>query len=234
MPGLRKILHLEVDAFFCAVEESLRRPDVGGQAVRRGQAAGKPGVVASCSYPARRLGIHSAMPMSQAVRLCPRLIIVPARHSVYAVVSRQVMGLLRALTPLVEQISIDEAFLDVSERPEPAEQIARRLQAAIRGARAALAQFAGRSKQQAGSPRSPTTWARTGRDDRGEGPPNAIQVVLSRAGGRFPGSAALRRAVGRRPKPGRRLAELGIHHDWRGEQPGLRRTLLRRFGKNRL
>jgi DNA polymerase-4 len=127
----RKIIHLDLDAFFCAVEE-LRDPALAGKAFAVGGPAESRGVVASCSYPARRLGIHSAMPMARAVRLCPQLIIVPARHSAYSAVSRQVMAHLHALTPWVEQISIDEAFLDVSDRAAPAAEIARQLQATIR------------------------------------------------------------------------------------------------------
>ena len=82
MPPTRKIIHLDLDAFFCAVEE-LRDPTLGGKPFAVGGRPESRGVVASCSYPARRLGIHSAMPMSQAVRLCPQLIIVPARHGDY-------------------------------------------------------------------------------------------------------------------------------------------------------
>jgi DNA polymerase-4 len=89
------------------------------------------GVVAACSYPARVYGIHSAMPMAQAVRRCPKLVIVPSRHGLYSEVSGRVMARLGQLTPLVEQLSIDEAFLDVSELPEPAGEIARQLQAGI-------------------------------------------------------------------------------------------------------
>ena len=121
MPGLRKIIHLDLDAFFCAVEE-LRDPALAGKAFAVGGPPESRGVVASCSYPARRLGIHSAMPMARAVRLCPQLIVVPARHGAYSATSRQVMTRLHLLTPLVEQISIDEAFLDVSDRAEPGEE----------------------------------------------------------------------------------------------------------------
>lgn len=128
---MRKIIHVDLDAFFCAVEE-LRDPSLRGKPFAVGGKPDERGVVASCSYPARRLGVRSAMPMSRAVRLCPQLIIVPARHRAYSEVSEQVMQRLRNLTPLVEQISIDEAFLDVSDLPEPAELIARRLQKQIR------------------------------------------------------------------------------------------------------
>ena len=128
--GERKILHLDLDAFFCAVEE-LRRPELRGQAFAVGGRPNERGVVSSCSYAARRCGVHSAMPMSQALRLCPDLIIVSPDHSAYSAASEKVMAFLRDLTPLVEQVSIDEAFLDVTDLPDSGEVLARRLQEKI-------------------------------------------------------------------------------------------------------
>jgi DNA polymerase IV len=125
------ILHLDLDAFFCAVEET-RNPELRGRPFAVGGKPDERGVVASCSYAARRFGVRSAMPMSRAIRLCPGLIIVPGRHRLYGEVSKQVMKKLRELTPSVEQISIDEAFLDVSDLGEQPEHLARRLQAEIR------------------------------------------------------------------------------------------------------
>ena len=130
MPRPRKILHLDLDAFFCAVEE-LRNPELRGKPFAVGGSPEGRGVVASCSYPARAFGVHSAMPMAQAVRLCPELIVV-RHHGGYGEASREVMARVRELTPLVEQISVDEAFFDVSDLPEPLEVIARRLQTRIR------------------------------------------------------------------------------------------------------
>src|SRR6266571_898071 len=109
----RKILHLDLDAFFCAVEEQ-RDPALRGQPFAVGGRPDERGVVASCSYAARQFGVHSAMSMAQAVKLCPKLIIVPHHSKQYRAVSRQVMALLHEVTPLVEQLSIDEAFLDVT------------------------------------------------------------------------------------------------------------------------
>src|SRR5512139_504726 len=105
----RTILHLDLDAFFCAVEEN-QNPALRGKAFAVGGRPEERGVVASCSYAARRTGVRSAMPMAKAIRLCPGLLIVPSRHRLYSEVSRQVMGILHEQTPLVEQISIDEAF----------------------------------------------------------------------------------------------------------------------------
>jgi len=109
----RTIFHLDLDAFFCAVEE-LYTPALRGKPFAVGGKPDERGVVASASYPARNFGVHSAMPTAQALRLCPRLIIVPGRHNVYGDYSRKVMDLLRQYTETLEQISVDEAFLDLT------------------------------------------------------------------------------------------------------------------------
>jgi DNA polymerase-4 len=109
----RTILHIDLDAFYCAVEETYNL-ELRGKPFAVGGKPEERGVVASCSYAARRMGVRSAMPMGKARKLSPGLIIVPMRHHLYSQVSRQVMERLRNLTPLVEQISIDEAFLDIS------------------------------------------------------------------------------------------------------------------------
>ena len=123
----RTILHIDLDAFFCSVE-LLRNPALEGKPFIVGGKPGSRGVVASASYSARTFGIHSAMPTSQAVRLCPELVIVPSSHGNYEEYSDNVMSLLRDSAPIVEQISIDEAFLDVSDAPESGESLARELQ----------------------------------------------------------------------------------------------------------
>src|SRR5512133_2944305 len=107
----RKIIHLDLDAFFCAVEE-LRQPDLRGQAFAVGGRPQERGVVSSCSYAARQFGVHSAMPMGQALRLCPDLQVISPNPTTYHDFSEQVMGILRQRTARVEQLSIDEAFLD--------------------------------------------------------------------------------------------------------------------------
>ena len=127
----RAIIHLDLDAFFCAVEE-LHNPALAGRAFAVGGRPESRGVVASCSYPARRQGVRSAMPMAQAMRVCPGLIVTPPRFRAYRAMSRRVMDRVHALTGLVEQISIDEAFLDVTGRTEAPEELARGLQAEIR------------------------------------------------------------------------------------------------------
>ena len=127
----RTILHLDLDAFFCSVEEN-RNPDLRGKAFAVGGRPDERGVVASCSYAARKMGVRSAMPMSRALRLCPGLIIVSSHHRVYGEVSRQVMERLHGVSGLVEQISIDEAFLDISDIQDNKERFARGLQSRIR------------------------------------------------------------------------------------------------------
>ena len=127
----RVILHLDLDAFYCAVEEN-QNPKLRGKPFAVGGKPSERGVVSSCSYAARKFGVRSAMPMSQALRVCPGLIIVPGHHRLYGEASKQVMERLKKMTPLVEQISIDEAFLDISDLPDHPERIARGLQAGIR------------------------------------------------------------------------------------------------------
>ncbi len=122
-----KIIHLDLDAFFCAVEEQ-QNPELIGKPFAVGGKPSERGVVASCSYAARMFGVRSAMPMGRALRLCPELVIVSSRHGLYSEVSEQVMARLHNISPLVEQISIDEAFIDVSDLPNSPEIIARQLQ----------------------------------------------------------------------------------------------------------
>ncbi len=125
-----KIIHLDLDAFYCAVEE-LRRPELRGKPFAVGGRPDERGVVSSCSYPARRFGVRSAMPMSRALRLCPDLLVVSGAYSAYRQHSEQVMGILGEYTALIEQISIDEAFLDLSDLPQDGADLAREIQRAI-------------------------------------------------------------------------------------------------------
>jgi DNA polymerase-4 len=108
----RAILHVDMDAFYASVEQR-DRPELAGKAVIVGGTAGR-GVVAAANYEARRFGVHSAMPMREALRRCPQAISIPPRMRRYQEVSRQVFAILREFTPIVESLSLDEAYLDVT------------------------------------------------------------------------------------------------------------------------
>ena len=133
---MRRILHIDMDAFYASVEQR-DKPDLRGRPVAVGGDPDKRGVVAAASYEARAFGVRSAIPMSRAVRLCPDLVIVHPDFTRYRTVSKQVFDIFRSVTPLVEPLSLDEAYLDVTENAWGellATNVARRLKAEIRAA----------------------------------------------------------------------------------------------------
>src|ERR1035437_10844854 len=108
----RSILHLDMDAFFAAIEQ-MTHPELRGKPILVGF-DGPRGVVTTASYEARPFGCHSAQPMSVARRLCPQAIIVPVRHERYREISQQVFEILDGFSPRIEPLSIDEAFVDLT------------------------------------------------------------------------------------------------------------------------
>ncbi|GAB3250813.1 DNA polymerase IV [Chitinimonas naiadis] len=113
LPG-RKIIHVDCDCFYASIEMR-DDPRLVGKPVAVGGKPESRGVIATCNYEARKYGIHSAMASSQAMRRCPELILLPARFDVYRAASRQIHGIYADFTPLIEPLSLDEAYLDVSE-----------------------------------------------------------------------------------------------------------------------
>ena len=111
--AVRKIIHIDMDAFYASVEQR-DNPGLRGLPVAVGHGA-KRGVVAAASYEAREFGVRSAMPSTTAIRQCPALVFVPPRFDVYRAVSQQIRSIFAAYTPLFEPLSLDEAYLDVTE-----------------------------------------------------------------------------------------------------------------------
>ena len=132
---MRRILHVDMDAFFAAVEES-RRPELKGRSVVIGGSGdpSKRGVVSTASYEARKFGIHSAMPLMKAYRLCPHAVFLPVDYQEYSRISRTIKEILAEFSPVMEDVGIDEAFLDISDIEKSSEQIANEIKEKIRHA----------------------------------------------------------------------------------------------------
>ena len=131
---VRRILHVDMDAFYASVEQR-DDPALRGKPVAVGGLPESRGVVCAASYEARKFGVRSALPMARAVRLCPELVIIRPDFDKYGRVSRQVFALFRSVTPLVEPLSLDEAYLDVTENAwglPLGVEVARRLKERIR------------------------------------------------------------------------------------------------------
>src|SRR5216684_522450 len=109
----RVVLHLDLDAYYASIEQR-DHPELRGKPVVVGGSPQSRGVVATCSYEARAFGVRSAMPAKTAYRLCPRAIFLPPRFDVYRAVSAQIMAIFKSITTLVEPLSLDEAYLDIT------------------------------------------------------------------------------------------------------------------------
>jgi DNA polymerase-4 len=126
----RKIIHIDMDCFYAAIE--IRdRPELEGEAVAVGGSRSRRGVITTCNYEARKFGIRSAMPSYLALQKCPHLILVPTRFDVYRRESARIREIFRAFTERVEPLSLDEAYLDVTEVPHPAAAVASEIRGRI-------------------------------------------------------------------------------------------------------
>lgn len=208
----RTILHLDLDAFFCAVEER-RDPSLRGLPFAVGGHPDYRGVVASCSYAARRYGVRSAMPMARARQLCPALQVVDAHYHEYGSASRQIMADLRELTPLVEPLSIDEAFLDLT-RPTgsvsaaDALTLARQIQAHINSAYDLPVSLGAATNKLVAKIANTQGKADAGRDS--DHPPNAIKVVAPGEEAAFLAPLPVDALWGIGPKAADRLRQRGV------------------------
>ena len=130
---MRRILHIDMDAFFASVEQK-RHPELTGKPIVVGGSGDptKRGVVSTASYEARKFGIHSAMPLRTAYKLCPDAIFLPVDYEEYQRASEKVKNILREFTTVIEDMGIDEAFLDISQIDKPLEEIAENIKKRIK------------------------------------------------------------------------------------------------------
>ncbi len=198
-PGLRKIIHVDMDAFFASVEQR-DNPELRGKPVAVGGAGGR-GVVAAASYEARKFGVRSAMPSVTAKRLCPDLIFCKSNFDTYREVSQQIREIFRQFTPHVEPLSLDEAYLDVSDdilgigsATRIAELIRQRIREKTR-----LTASAGVSYNK--------FLAKLASD---QNKPDGICVIRPGEGAAFVQSLPVRRFHGVGPKGAEKMARLGI------------------------
>ena len=197
--GLRKIIHVDMDAFFASVEQR-DNPELRGKPVAVGGSSGR-GVVAAASYEARRFGVRSAMPSVTAKRLCPDLIFCKSRFDVYREVSQQIRAIFRHHTDLVEPLSLDEAYLDVTEDKlgiDSATRIAELIRQEIR-AKTRLTASAGVSYNK--------FLAKIASD---QNKPDGLCVIRPGEGARFVAELPIRRFHGVGPKGAEKMARLGI------------------------
>ena len=214
----RRIIHVDMDAFFASVEQR-DAPELRGRPVAVGGARAR-GVVAAASYEARRFGVRSAMPSVTARRLCPELIFVPPRFDAYRAVSAEIHAIFARYTRLIQPLSLDEAYLDVTAPLRPlgsATAIAAAIRAEIR-AETGLTASAGVSYNK--------FLAKLASDHR---KPDGLFVITPRMGPAFVAGLAVAKFHGIGPRTAARLAELGIHtgadlRQWE------RTALIARFG----
>jgi DNA polymerase-4 len=195
----RKIIHVDMDAFFASVEQR-DDPRLRGSPVAVGGSARR-GVVAAASYEARRFGVRSAMPSVTAARLCPDLIFVKPRFDVYRNVSLQIRRIFRRYTDLVEPLSLDEAYLDVTHDK-------RGVGSAVRIARLIRSQIRSETGLTASAGVSYNKFLAKIASDQNK--PDGIHVILPDEGEAFVASLPVRRFYGVGPKTAQRMEVLGI------------------------
>lgn len=197
--GIRRIIHVDMDAFYASVEQR-DDPALRGKPVAVG-GDGPRGVLTTCSYEARQFGCRSAMPSATARRLCPQLIFRPPRFAVYSAISQQIRAIFHDYTPLVEPLSLDEAFLDVTEDLRgigSATRIAELIRARIR-AETGLTASAGVSYNK--------FLAKLASD---QNKPDGLCVIRPGEGAEFVRNLSVRRFFGIGPRGAERMAALGI------------------------
>jgi DNA polymerase IV len=198
---VRKIIHIDMDAFYASVEQR-DRPELRGRPVAVGGSRER-GVVAAASYEARKFGVHSAMPSVTARRKCPELVFVPPRFDVYKAVSLQIRAIFAEHTPLIEPLSLDEAYLDVTENLQgiaSATEIAQRIRASIK-TETALTASAGISYNK--------FLAKLASDHR---KPDGLFVITPRMGPAFVEALRVSKFHGIGPATSARMNQLGIHN----------------------
>jgi len=196
----RKIIHVDMDAFYASVEQR-DNPELRGKPVAVGGARER-GVVAAASYEARAFGVHSAMPSITAQRKCPELVFVKPRFEVYRAVSQQVRAIFAEYTPLVEPLSLDEAYLDVTENLQgiaSATEIAERIRARIR-ADTGLTASAGISYNKF-----------LAKMASGQRKPDGMFVITPRMGAAFVEALPVGKFHGIGPATEAKMQRLGIH-----------------------
>src|SRR5437868_11715348 len=114
----RRIIHLDMDCFYAAIEMR-DRPALRGKPIGVGGARDRRGVLTTCNYEAREFGVHSAMHTFMALQRCPQLIVVPTRFDVYRLEAAVIRGILHRFTHVIEPLSLDEAYLDLTDQPGP-------------------------------------------------------------------------------------------------------------------
>lgn len=199
-PPIRKIIHVDMDAFFASVEQR-DNPALRGKPVAVGGSS-KRGVVAAASYEARKFGVKSAMPSVTAARLCPDLIFVKSRFEAYRAVSRQIREIFARHTDLIQPLSLDEAYLDVTMDKQgigSAVKIAKAIRAAIRE-ETGLTASAGVSYNK--------FIAKLASD---QNKPDGLCVILPEQGADFVATLPVRRFHGVGPRTAEKMAKLGVH-----------------------